>query len=144
VSVVYETKLALFEALKLAVPPATQCTFAQTGKADRRNQVWLGATGDDDLQVVGFRSGTKKPTNISGYVDVHAVCISPGNPADAERNLAVLRAAIVEAVASVDRSSVPGLLDLRAESGEVDTSETTDGAFSELVLRVRVRGRVTQ
>ncbi|MFE2245253.1 hypothetical protein [Streptomyces lavendulae] len=142
-ALIFETKVALFEALKSAVPTGVQCTFAETGKADRRQQVWLGATVDDDLAPVGMRDG-RKPTNVTGYVEVNAVVVSPGNPVDAERSVYALRDAISGAVSALDVRAVTGLLDVRPESASVETSETTDGAFSALTMRVRVRGRVYQ
>ncbi|WP_328691141.1 hypothetical protein OG879_31385 [Streptomyces caniferus] len=135
--------MALFEALKTTVPTGVQCTYAETGKADRRQQVWLGASTDDDLAPVAMRDGPRKPTSVTGYVEAHALVISPGNPIDAERGVYVLRDAITGACAAVDRNSVPGLVDMRPESASVETSETTDGAYSALTMRVRVRGRVT-
>ncbi|MFD7257823.1 hypothetical protein [Streptomyces sp. NPDC059874] len=142
-ALIFETKVALFTALKAAAPAGVQCTFAETGKADRRQQIWLGATVDDDLAPVGMRAGAK-PTNVTGYVDVNAVVISPGNPVDAERAVYALRDVISGAVTGLDVRAVTGLLDVRPESATVETSETTDGAFSALTMRVRVRGRVYQ
>ncbi|MDO0926780.1 hypothetical protein QQY24_15645 [Streptomyces sp. TG1A-8] len=139
----FDTKSALFDRLKASVPAGVQCTYAETGDNSRRQQVWLGATTDDDLASAGMREG-RKPTNVTGYVEVHAVVISPGNPIDAERGVYVLRDSITEACATVDRATVTGLVDLRPESASVETSETTDGAFSALTVRVRVRGRVYQ
>ncbi|MGW0530658.1 hypothetical protein [Streptomyces sp. NPDC003032] len=139
----FDTKSALFERLKASVPAGVQCTYAETGDNSRRQQVWLGASTDDDLASAGMREG-RKPTNVTGYVEVHAVAISPGNPIDAERSVYVLRDSITEACATVDRTAVTGLVDLRPESAAVETSETTDGAFSALTVRVRVRGRVYQ
>ncbi|MEV7467199.1 hypothetical protein AB0O20_11960 [Streptomyces kronopolitis] len=142
-ALIFDAKVALFEALKTTVPTGVQCTFAETGKADRRQQVWLGASTDDDLAPVAMRDGPRKPTSVTGYVEAHALVISPGNPIDAERGVYVLRDAITGACAAVDRNSVPGLVDMRPESASVETSETTDGAYSALTMRVRVRGRVT-
>ncbi|MEW2406466.1 hypothetical protein [Streptomyces griseoviridis] len=139
----FDTKSALFERLKASVPAGVQCTYAETGDNSRRQQVWLGASTDDDLASAGMREG-RKPTNVTGYVEVHGVVISPGNPIDAERGVYVLRDSIAEACATVDRTAVTGLVDLRPESAAVETSETTDGAFSALTVRVRVRGRVYQ
>jgi hypothetical protein len=142
-ALIFETKVALFDALKLAVPAGVQCTWAETGKADRRQQVWLGANVDDELAPVGMRSGAK-PTSVTGYIEVHAVVISPGKPVDAERSVYALRNAVSAAVSGMDTRAVTGLLDVRAESATVETSESTDGAYSALVMRVRVRGRVYQ
>jgi hypothetical protein len=139
----FDTKAALFERLKASLPAGTQCTFAETGDTSRRQQVWLGATTDDELVSAGMREG-RKPTNVTGYVEVHACVISPGNPIDAERGVYALRDSITDACATLDRTTVTGLVDVRPESASIDTSETTDGAFSALTLRVRVRGRVYQ
>ncbi|MFE5621727.1 hypothetical protein ACFQ8S_06895 [Streptomyces virginiae] len=142
-ALIFETKSALFDALKAAVPTGVQCTWAETGKADRRQQVWLGAAVDDETAPVAMRAGAK-PTNVTGYVEVNAVVISPGNPIDAERALYALRTVICGAVAGVDVRAVTGLIDVRPESTSVETSETTDGAYSALTMRVRIRGRVYQ
>ncbi|QBZ73377.1 tail terminator [Streptomyces phage Heather] len=139
----FDTKAALFDRLKASVPAGVQCTFADPGEPARRQAVWLGATTDDDLASAGMREG-RKPTNVTGYVEVHAVVITPGNPIDAERGVYVLRDSITDACATVDRTAVTGLVDLRPESASVDTSETTDGAYSALTVRVRVRGRTYQ
>jgi hypothetical protein len=48
------------------------------------------------------------------------------------------------AALNADLASVPGLLDVRPESASVESTETTDGAYSALTVRVRVRGRVYQ
>ncbi|MFF2406721.1 hypothetical protein [Streptomyces sp. NPDC058092] len=140
---IFEAKVALFEKLRSLVPAGTQCTFAETGKADRRHQVWLGATTDDELEPVGMRQGTRKPTAVTGYVDAHALVISPGDPIAAERAVYALREHIAEACRSVDRASVAGLVDIRPESSETDTAENTDGAYAALTVRVKIRGRVT-
>lgn len=142
-ALIFDAKVALFEALKARVPASTQCTFADTGKADRRSQVWLGETTDEDLEPVAMRAGPRKPTSVSGYVEAHALTISPGGPIVAERAVYELRDCIADACMSIDRASIPGLLDVRPESASVDSAETTDGAYSALTVRVRVRGRVT-
>ncbi|MFF4408119.1 hypothetical protein [Streptomyces sp. NPDC001404] len=139
----FDVKAALFDQLKTLVPAGTQCTFAQTGKADRRHQVWLGETTDDELQPTAMRAGPRKPTSVTGYVDVHALVTTPGDPMAAERGVNALREHIAEACRRVDIAALPGLLDVRAESANVDTAETTDGAFSALTVRIRIRGRVT-
>ncbi|MFI9206196.1 hypothetical protein [Streptomyces sp. NPDC053048] len=142
-ALIFDAKAALFDRLKAATPTGVQCTFAETGKSDRRQQVWLGASTDDELQPVAFRQGPRKPTAVTGYVDVHALVITPGDPMGAERAVYGLRDAITEACRSVDPASVPGLLDVRPESSETETAETTDGAYAALTVRVRIRGRVT-
>ena len=143
-ALIFDTKVALFERLKLVVPAGTQCTFAEKGDTNRRRQVFLGSTTDDDMQAIAFRDGPKKPTSITGYVEVHALNITPGDPVSAERGVYELRDAIAEACSQLDRTAVTGLVDVRPESATVDTAETTDGAYSALTIRVRVRGRVTQ
>ncbi|MFJ8955630.1 hypothetical protein ACIRO1_36620 [Streptomyces sp. NPDC102381] len=144
-ALIYDAKVALFEALRNAVAADVQCTYAETGDNSRRKQVWLGATTDDDLAPVAMRAGSK-PTNVTGYVEVHAVVSSPGNPIDAERAVYEIRDSAKSACAALNASLnvVPGLLDVRPESASVETTETTDGAYSALTLRVRVRGRVYQ
>ncbi|MFC9651464.1 hypothetical protein [Streptomyces sp. NPDC056937] len=142
-ALIFEVKVALYEALKGLVPANTQCTFADTGKADRRSQVWLGETTDEDLVPTAMRAGVRKPTAVSGYVEAHALVISPGGPIVAERAVYGLRDHIKDACDAIDRASIPGLLDVRPESATVDTAETTDGAYSALTVRVHVRGRVT-
>lgn len=142
-ALIFETKVALFGALKNAVPAGVQCTFAEKGDTGRRRQVWLGASTDDDLQPAGMRDGPRKPTNITGYVEVLAIVVSPGDPLAAERSVYELRDCIAAACTALDRTAVAGLIDLRPESATVETSETTDGAFSALTVRVKVRGRVT-
>ncbi|MEV8015641.1 hypothetical protein AB0O76_04635 [Streptomyces sp. NPDC086554] len=144
-ALIFDAKVALFNAVKAVLPGGVQCTFAETVKQDRRKQVWFGATTDDDLAPVAMRSGAK-PTNVTGYVEVHAVAVIPGNPIDAERAVYELRDYVKTACGALNSALavVPGLLDVRAESASVETSETTDGAYSELTLRVRVRGRVYQ
>lgn len=143
-SLIFEAKVLLFEALKASVPATVLCTFAETGDTARRQQVWLGATTDDDVQPVAFGDGTRQPTSVTGSVDVHAVVISPGNPVDAERSVNTLRDHITEACASIRPGAFRGLIDVRPVSASVDTSETTDGAYSALTVRVRIRGRVNQ
>ncbi|MFE6159808.1 hypothetical protein ACFQ7F_12955 [Streptomyces sp. NPDC056486] len=143
-ALIFEAKVALFERLKLTVPAGVQCTFAEKGDSNRRQQVFLGSTTDDDLQSIAFRDGPKKPTSVTGYVEVHALCITPGDPVAAERGVYAMRDAITDACSQVDRRAVKGLVDVRPESATVDTAETTDGAYSALTMRVRVRGRVTQ
>ncbi|MEV6399618.1 hypothetical protein AB0M39_33370 [Streptomyces sp. NPDC051907] len=142
-SLIFEAKVALHERLKALVPAGVQCTFAETGQEDRRQQIWLGAITEDEAEPVAMRAGPRKPTAVTGYVEAHAVVITPGDPIAAERGVYGLREHIAEACRSVDRTSVPGLLDIRPESSTVDTAETTDGAFSALTVRVKVRGRVT-
>ncbi|MEU8791557.1 hypothetical protein [Streptomyces sp. NPDC048643] len=144
-ALIFDAKVALFEALKAATPGGTQVTFAETGDTGRRQQVWLGATTDDDLAPAAMRSGPK-PTNVTGYVEVHAVAITPGNPIDAERAVYAIRDNVKDACGAMNANlaAVPGLLDVRAESTSVESTETTDGAYSALTLRVRVRGRVYQ
>ncbi|WP_371800892.1 hypothetical protein OHA38_20460 [Streptomyces sp. NBC_01732] len=142
-ALIFEAKVALFEALKGLVPAGTQCSFADTGKADRRSQVWLGETTDEDLEPVAMRAGPRKPTAVTGYVEAHALVVSPGGPMAAERAVYELRDSIADACRSIDRVAIPGLLDIRPESASVDSAETTDGAYSALTVRVRVRGRVT-
>jgi hypothetical protein len=139
----FNVKSALFDALVAAAPAGTQVTFAETGKADRRHQIFLGATTDDDDEVAGMRQGTRKPTNVSGTIEAHALVVTPGKPIDAERAVYGLREVIAEACRSLPRASVEGLQDIRPESGSCDTGETTDGAYSALVVRVHVRGRIT-
>lgn len=144
-ALIFDVKVALFERLKLAVPSGVQCTFAETGDTGRRKQVWLGSTVDDDLVPAAMRVGAK-PTNVTGYVEAHGVVTSPGSPMDAERGAYELRESVKAACAALcaDLASVPGLLDVRPESASVETLETTDGAYSALTVRVRVRGRVYQ
>ena len=142
-ALIFDAKVALFERLKVLVPPGVQCTFADSGKADRRSQVWLGETTEDDLEPVAMRAGVRKPTAVSGYVEAHALVMSPGGPIVAERAVYGLRECIAEACRSLDLGAVPGLIDVRPESAQVDTAETTDGAYSALTVRVRVRGRET-
>ncbi|CAA07108.1 gp38 [Lomovskayavirus C31] len=144
-ALIFNAKVRLFEALKANVPGDVQCTFAETGDNSRRKQVWLGATVDDDLAPVAMRSGAK-PTNVTGYVEAHAVVTTPGNPVDAERAVYGIRDYVKAACAAVnaDLVSVPGLMDVRPESASVESTETTDGAYSALTVRVRVRGRVYQ
>ncbi len=139
----FDVKVALFDALKARVPAGTQCTFADTGKADRRSHVWLGETTDDDLAPVAMRPGLHKPTSVTGYVDVHALVVSPGGPIQAERSVNVLRDVITLACSAVDPVAIAGLIDVRPESASTETAETTDGAYSALTVRVRVRGRTT-
>jgi hypothetical protein len=144
VALTFDAKVALFERLKANVPAGVQCTFAESGDTSRRRQIFLGSTTDDDVAAVAMRDGPKKPTSVTGYVEVHALCITPGDPVAAERGVYELRDVIAEACSQVDRTAVKGLVDLRPESATVDTAETTDGAYSALTVRVRVRGRVTQ
>lgn len=139
----FDVKSALFAEIQSHAPAGTQVTYAETGKADRRNQIFLGNATDDDNEVAGMRQGTRKPTNVSGTIEVHAVVVTPGNPIDAERTVYGLRDTITDACAALDRASVAGLMDLRPESASVDTAETTDGAYSALTVRVHVRGRIT-
>jgi hypothetical protein len=139
----FNVKSALHETLTTIVPAGIQVTYAETGKADRRLQIWLGESTDEDLEVAAFRAGTRKPTNVSGTIEAHAVAVTPGKPIEAERAVYGLREHIAEACRSLDRASVPGLIDLRPESASVDTAETTDGAYSALTVRVHVRGRLT-
>ncbi|MFF4531440.1 hypothetical protein ACFY1P_19490 [Streptomyces sp. NPDC001407] len=142
-ALVFDAKVALFDCLKASVPTGVQCTFAETGKSDRRQQVWLGATGDEELAAVAMRQGPRKPTAVTSYVDVHGLVITPGDPVGAERAVYGLRDAIAEACRSVVPASVPGLLDVRPESSETETAESTDGAYAALTVRVRIRGRIT-
>jgi hypothetical protein len=139
----FDVKSALFAALQAGTPAGTQVTYAETGKADRRNQIFLGNATDDDNEVAGMRKGPRKPTNVSGTIEVHAVVVTPGKPIDAERAVYGLRDLIADACDSIDRASVAGLQDIRPESSSVDTAETTDGAYSALTVRVHVRGRIT-
>lgn len=142
-TLIFDAKSALFEALKAVVPKGVQCTWAETGKSDRRQQVWLGATTEDEMNVVAMRQGPRKPTAVTGYVDVHGLVILPGDPRAAERAVYGLREAITEACRNVAPGSVPGLLDVRPESSETETAESTDGAYAALTVRVRIRGRIT-
>ncbi|WP_274031184.1 hypothetical protein [Streptomyces sp. MMBL 11-1] len=144
-ALIFDAKVRLFDALKVVIPGDVQCTFAETGDTSRRKTVWLGATVDDDLAPVAMRAGAK-PTNVTGYVEAHAVVTTPGNPIDAERAVYGIRDYVKEACAAMnaDLASVPGLLDVRPESASVESTETTDGAYSALTVRVRVRGRVYQ
>ncbi|MCX5153697.1 hypothetical protein OG914_06690 [Streptomyces sp. NBC_00291] len=142
-SLIFETKAALFEQLKALAPAGVQCSWAETGQSDRRQHIWLGATVDEELEPSAMRAGPRKPTTVTGYVDAHAVAISPGNPMTAERSVYALRAVIAEACRGVDRAAVAGLVDVRPESTSVETAETTDGAYSALTVRVKVRGRTT-
>jgi hypothetical protein len=144
-ALIFDAKVALFDKLKAAVPTGVQCTFAETGDTSRRKAVWLGATTDDDLAPVAMRSGAK-PTNVTGYVEAHAVVTTPGDPIAAERAVYEIRDHVKAACAALnaDLPSVPGLLDVRPESASVESTETTDGAYAALTVRVRVRGRVYQ
>ncbi|MEV0126347.1 hypothetical protein AB0I16_33185 [Streptomyces sp. NPDC050703] len=144
-ALIFDAKVALFEALKVVMPSGVQCSFAETGDTSRRKTVWLGATTDDDLAPVAMRAGPK-PTNVTGYVEVQAVVVTPGNPVDAERQVYEIRDHVKTACAALNANlpAVPGLLDVRPESASVESTETTDGAYSALTLRVRVRGRVYQ
>lgn len=144
-ALIFDAKVALYERMKAAAPTGVQCTFAETGDNSRRKQVWLGATADDDLAPVAMRAGAK-PTNVTGYVEVHAVVITPGDPITAERAVYEIRDFVKDACGALngDLPSVRGLLDVRPESASVESTETTDGAFSALTVRVRVRGRVYQ
>lgn len=140
-TLIFDAKAALFAALKANVPAGVQCTWAETGKADRRQQVWLGATTEAEMNVVAMRQGPRKPTAVTGYVDVHALVMLPGDPIAAERAVYGLRDAIAEACRSVAPTVVTGLLDVRPESSETETAESTDGAYAALTVRVRIRGR---
>lgn len=144
-ALIFDAKVALYERLKATAPSGVQCTFAETGDNSRRKHVWLGATTDDDLVPVAMRAGAK-PTNVSGYVEAHAVVTTPGNPIDAERGVYAIRDFVKDACGwmNANLAAVPGLIDVRPESASVETTETTDGAYSALTLRVRVRGRVYQ
>ncbi|MGW3930132.1 hypothetical protein ACWECC_18815 [Streptomyces microflavus] len=142
-ALVFDAKVALFETLKSYVPAGVQCTFAETGKSDRRQQVWLGATGDEELAVTAMRQGPRKPTAVTSYVDVHGLVITPGDPIGAERAVYGLRDAIADACRALAPATVPGLLDVRPESSETETAESTDGAYAALTVRVRIRGRIT-
>jgi hypothetical protein len=139
----FDVKSALFAALQANAPGGTQVTYAEPGKTDRRVQLFLGSATDDELSPAGMRQGPRKPTNVTGTVEVHGVSISPGGPMDAERIVYGLRDAVTDACLSIDRASVAGLIDIRPESSSVDTAESTDGAYSALTVRVQVRGRVT-
>ncbi|MFJ7419782.1 hypothetical protein ACIQXD_14370 [Streptomyces uncialis] len=141
-ALVFEAKVALFDRLKAAVPAGVQCTFAETVKSDRRQQVWLGATGDEELAVTAMRQGPRKPTALTSFVDVHALVILPGDPIGAERAVYGLREAIVGACRALAPGTLPGLLDVRPESSESETAESTDGAYAALTVRVRIRGRI--
>ncbi|WP_446038819.1 hypothetical protein [Streptomyces sp. SID1121] len=141
-SLIFDAKVALFEALRGLVPAGVQCTFAEMGQSDRRRQIWLGATVDEELEPVAMRAGPRKPTAVTGYVEAHAVVIAPGDPIGAERSVYALRELVADACRAVDRATVAGLVDLRPESSSVETAETTDGAYSALTVRVRVRGRI--
>ena len=144
-ALIFDAKVALFGAVKAAMPGGVQVTFAETGDNTRRKSVWLGATTDDDLAPAAMRSGPK-PTNVTGYVEVHAVVLTPGDPINAERSVYEIRDAVKTACVALNANlaAVPGLLDVRAESATVESTETTDGAYAALTLRVRVRGRVYQ
>lgn len=144
-ALIFDAKVALYERLKATAPSGVQCSFAETGDNSRRKQVWLGATTDDDLAPVAMRAGAK-PTSVSGYVEAHAVVTTPGNPIDAERGVYAIRDYVKDACGwmNANAAAVPGLIDVRPESASVETTETTDGAYSALTLRVRVRGRVYQ
>ncbi|MBB1251840.1 hypothetical protein [Streptomyces alkaliterrae] len=142
-ALMFDVKLALYEELKRSTPAGVQCTFAQTGAADRRSQMWFGETTTDESEPVGMRAGAAKPLSVTGAMDVQGVVISPGGPLDAERAAYRLRDCVTVACLALDRRSVPGLIDVRPESVSVETAETTDGAYSALSVRVRVRGRVT-
>lgn len=142
-AVIFEVKVRLFEAIKAVLPTSYQVTFADSGKADRRTQVWLGETAEEDLEPVAMRAGARKPTAINGTVEIHAVHVSPGGPVVAERFIYELRDALEAACRLVDSATVPGLIDVRPEAATVDTAESTDGAYSALTVRVRVRGRQT-
>ncbi|AFU62202.1 hypothetical protein TG1_7 [Streptomyces phage TG1] len=144
-ALIFDAKVALFERLKATMPTGVQCTFAETGDTARRKAVWLGATTDDDLAPRAMRSGPK-PTDVTGYVEVHAVVNSPGKVLDAERAVYAIRDDVKAACGALnaDLTAVPGLLDVRPEGATVESTETTDGAYSALTLRVRVRGRVYQ
>jgi hypothetical protein len=139
----FDVKSALFAAIQSNTPAGTQVAYADPGETARRNVIFLGNATDDDNEVAGMRQGPRKPTNVSGTIEVHAVVITPGKPIDAERAVYGLRDTITDACAGVDRASVAGLMDLRPESASVDTAETTDGAYSALTVRVHVRGRIT-
>ncbi|MFI6861294.1 hypothetical protein ACIBKZ_15565 [Streptomyces sp. NPDC050421] len=142
-AIIFEAKAALFERLRALIPAGTQVTFAQTGKQDRRQQIWLGDTADDELEPIAMRAGPRKPTAVSGTLDVHALVTSPGSPIDAERAVHALREHISEACRSIDLRAIPGLIDVRPTSANVETGESTDGAYSVLDVSVRIRGRVT-
>ncbi|MER5638427.1 hypothetical protein ABT095_15880 [Kitasatospora sp. NPDC002227] len=142
-ALIFEAKVRLFEALKAATPAHVRVTFADTGETSRRTQMWLGETTEDDLEPVAMRAGSHKPTSVSGTVEVHAVHVSPGGPIEAERYAYGLRDVVTAACRLVDPVTVPGLIDVRPESAQVDTAESTDGAYSALTVRVRVRGRET-
>lgn len=144
-ALIFDAKVALFGKLRAAVPAGVQCTFAEKAKTTGKKAVWLGASTDDDLAPVAMRAGAK-PTNVTGYVEVHSVVITPGDPIDAERAVYGIRDSVKAACAALnaDLPSVPGLMDVRPESATVEATETTDGAYAALTLRVRVRGRVYQ
>ncbi|MGW2467958.1 hypothetical protein [Streptomyces bauhiniae] len=144
-ALIFDAKVALFAKLRAVVPTGVQCTYAEPGETGRRKAVWFGATTDDDMVPAAMRSGPK-PTNVTGYVEVHAVVTTPGNPIDAERAAYAIRDTVRDACVALnaDLPSVPGLMDVRPESATVETQETTDGAYSALTVRVRVRGRVYQ
>ncbi|MBJ6623594.1 hypothetical protein [Streptomyces sp. DHE17-7] len=144
-ALIFEAKVALFERMRVSVPAGVQCTFAETDEKGRRKHVWLGATTDDDLAPAAMRSGAK-PTNVTGYVEIHAVVTTPGDPIHAERSAYEIRDFVKDVCGTLnaDLASVPGLLDVRPESSSVESIETTDGAYSALTVRVRVRGRVYQ
>lgn len=139
----FTAKSALFEALKSRAPAGTQVSFADTGQQDRRSHLWLGETADEETEPVGMRAGPRKPTAVTGSIDVHAVVVSPAGPVAAEQAVYGLREAVFTACRAVDPATVPGLLDMRPESATVETAESTDGAYSALTVRVRVRGRLT-
>ncbi|MFJ3339982.1 hypothetical protein ACIPT3_02175 [Streptomyces diastaticus] len=144
-ALIFETKVALFERMRATVPAGVQCTFAETDEKGRRKHVWMGATTDDDLVPAAMRAGPK-PTNVTGYVEVHAIVTSPGDPIHAERSVYDIREFVKSVCGALqaDVASVPGLMDVRPESSSVESIETTDGAYSALTVRVRVRGRVYQ
>ncbi|WP_030244204.1 hypothetical protein [Streptomyces sp. NRRL S-350] len=142
-AVIFDAKVALFEALKVALPSRVQVSFADTGEANRRAHVWLGETTEEDLEPVAMRAGQAKPTAVNGLVDVHGFYVSPGGPIEAERFVYGLREIVAAACRLIDPATVPGLIDVRPESVQVDTAETPDGAYSALTVRVRVRGRQT-
>jgi len=145
-SVVFETKLALFEALKLRFgggPMKTLVTWADPADKAFSRSVWFTESTEPELEAVALVAGRRKPTNLTAELTIRAVAVAPGDPINAERAVYQLRAEIEKAVLDdFTPDAVPGLVDVRPIRATVTNGESPSGTAAMCDFTVRVRARI--
>lgn len=145
-SVLFETKLALFDAYRarFSGTPLVLVTFADPGDNARKTGVWFAETVEDDLAPAAMSAKSAKPTNLEAELTVRALATSAASdPIAAERDVWAMVASLKTSTRDdVNPATIADLTSVRPLRTTVTNGVTASGevaAQADLVLRVRAR-----